>query len=140
MATHSSILAWKIPCTKEEPGRLQSIGLQKVGHDGSNLAHMRHPLIKLFHLSNLLQMPNDHRMVDVEFFTTSCVVVRGLPLMNFSIGRSLSPYDSWPLLSSSSRLSYAKLETALQCTLAMYKCIFDVVSCFCCIMTHFQLT
>ena len=28
MATHSSILAWKIPWT-EEPGRLQSIGLQK---------------------------------------------------------------------------------------------------------------
>ena len=32
MATHSSILAWRIPCT-EEPGRLQSIGLQRVGHD-----------------------------------------------------------------------------------------------------------
>ena len=32
MATHSSILAWKIPQT-EEPGRLQSIGLQRIGHD-----------------------------------------------------------------------------------------------------------
>ena len=32
MATHSSILAWKIP-RMEEPGRLQSIGLQRVGHD-----------------------------------------------------------------------------------------------------------
>ena len=32
MATHSSILAWRIPWT-EEPGRLQSIGLQRVGHD-----------------------------------------------------------------------------------------------------------
>ena len=32
MTTHSSILAWKIPGT-EEPGRLQSMGLQKVGHD-----------------------------------------------------------------------------------------------------------
>ena len=31
MATHSSILAWKIPWT-EESGRLQSMGLQKVGH------------------------------------------------------------------------------------------------------------
>ena len=30
--THSSILAWKIPWT-EELGRLQSIGLQRVGHD-----------------------------------------------------------------------------------------------------------
>ena len=31
MATHSSILAWRIPWT-EEPGRLQSMGLQRVGH------------------------------------------------------------------------------------------------------------
>ena len=32
MATHSSTLAWKISCT-EEPGRLQSIGSQRVRHD-----------------------------------------------------------------------------------------------------------
>ena len=32
MATHSSILAWKIPWT-EEPGGLQSVGLQRVRHD-----------------------------------------------------------------------------------------------------------
>ena len=32
MATHSSILAWKIPWT-EEPVRLQSMGSQRVGHD-----------------------------------------------------------------------------------------------------------
>ena len=43
MATHSSILAWKIPWTEEPgqsmgsqrviPGRLQSMGSQRVGHD-----------------------------------------------------------------------------------------------------------
>ena len=32
MATHSSILAWRIPGT-EEPGGLQSLGSQRVGHD-----------------------------------------------------------------------------------------------------------
>jgi len=32
MATHSSIPTWKIPWT-EEPGRLQSMGSQRVGHD-----------------------------------------------------------------------------------------------------------
>ena len=32
MATHSSILAWKIPWT-EEPGRLRSMGSQRVGHN-----------------------------------------------------------------------------------------------------------
>ena len=32
MATHASIVAWRIPQT-EEPGRLQSMGSQRVGHD-----------------------------------------------------------------------------------------------------------
>ena len=32
MATHSSILAWRIPWT-EEPGRLQSMGSQRIGPD-----------------------------------------------------------------------------------------------------------
>ena len=32
MTTHSSVLAWKIPWT-EESGRLQSLGLQRAGHD-----------------------------------------------------------------------------------------------------------
>ena len=35
MATHSSTLAWKIPRT-EEPGGLQSMGSQRVGHDRSD--------------------------------------------------------------------------------------------------------
>ena len=35
MAPHSSTLAWKIPRT-EEPGRLQSMGLRKVGHELSD--------------------------------------------------------------------------------------------------------
>ena len=37
MATHSSTLAWRIPWT-EEPDGLQSMGLQRVGHDWSDLA------------------------------------------------------------------------------------------------------
>ena len=37
MATHSSVLAWRIPGT-EEPGRLPSLGSHRVGHDWSNLA------------------------------------------------------------------------------------------------------
>ena len=39
MATHSSILAWRIPWT-EEPGRLWFTGLQRVGHDWSDLSPM----------------------------------------------------------------------------------------------------
>ena len=37
MATHSRILAWRIPWT-EEPGRLQSIVSHRVGHNSSDLA------------------------------------------------------------------------------------------------------
>ena len=37
MAPHSSTVAWKIPWM-EEPGRLQSMGLHRVGHDWSDLA------------------------------------------------------------------------------------------------------
>ena len=33
MATHSSILVWRILWTPEEPGRLQSMGSQRVGHE-----------------------------------------------------------------------------------------------------------
>ena len=40
MATHSSILAWRI-LWPEEPGRLPSLGSHRVGHNWSDLAHMR---------------------------------------------------------------------------------------------------
>ena len=45
MATHSNILAWRIPGT-EEPSRLQSMGLQRVRHDWSNFACSMHPGIR----------------------------------------------------------------------------------------------
>ena len=48
MATHSSILAWEIPWA-EEPGRLQLIGLHRVGHDGSDLAHTHDNVIIASH-------------------------------------------------------------------------------------------
>ena len=39
METHCTVLAWRIPWT-EEPGGRQSIVLQRVGHDWSNLARV----------------------------------------------------------------------------------------------------
>ena len=44
MSTHSSILAWKIPWT-EEPGGLQSMGSQRVGHDWATNTHICIPHI-----------------------------------------------------------------------------------------------
>ena len=40
MTTHSRILAWRIPRT-EEPGRLQSMGSQRVAHDSVTITHMQ---------------------------------------------------------------------------------------------------
>ena len=47
---------------------------------------MRHPFIKLFHLSNLLQILKNCRMFDIELFSKSLVVVRGSTLIMLSIG------------------------------------------------------
>ena len=47
MATHSSILAWRIPGT-EEPGGLQSTGLQKVGHNFTLCHHYCYLSLTLF--------------------------------------------------------------------------------------------
>ena len=45
MAAHSNILAWRIPWT-EEPGRLQSMGLQRVRHDSAAAERLSH--VELF--------------------------------------------------------------------------------------------
>ena len=45
MATHSSILAWRIPWT-EEPGELQSIGSQRVRHSLENNTVFKYALLK----------------------------------------------------------------------------------------------
>ena len=60
MATHSSVLAWRIPGTGE-PGRLPSMGLHRVGHDWSDLAaafHNKHHTIS-YNLPNLSRREHD---------------------------------------------------------------------------------
>ena len=49
MATHSSILAWKIPWT-EEPGGLQSMDLQRVGHDWATSLHFTSYILYIIQL------------------------------------------------------------------------------------------
>ena len=48
MATHSSVLAWRIPGTGE-PGGLPSMGSHRVGHGGSDLAAAAASVSYLFH-------------------------------------------------------------------------------------------
>ena len=57
MATHSSILAWKIPFFQERGG-LQSVGLQRIGHDW--VTSLSHSLTILLCLSSQSQAPWDH--------------------------------------------------------------------------------
>ena len=65
MATHSSVLAWRIP-EPGEPGELPSLGSHRIGHDWSDLAAWSsdgvHVLMCLFviHMSSLLKRPFKH--------------------------------------------------------------------------------
>ena len=54
MATHSSVLAWRIPWT-EEPGGLPSMGSHRVGHDWSDLAAAAAP--KEYFQPSIIRMP-----------------------------------------------------------------------------------
>jgi len=53
MATHSSILAWKIPWMVE-PGRLQSMGSQRVGHDRATSLFHFHTVIHMYRINNII--------------------------------------------------------------------------------------
>ena len=59
MATHSSILAWRIPWT-EEPGRLQSMGSQRVGHNWATSLHFTslHFISSLMGMASEMQVPS----------------------------------------------------------------------------------
>ena len=73
IATHSRILAWRIPWT-EEPRGLLSMGSQRVGHDWSDSAHAR--IIKweaqIKHFSALTRHGNCGRCADRVVSWTSC--------------------------------------------------------------------
>ena len=77
---------------------------KKSQQDGFFDLHLVHeaPLIQSFHLSNLLQTPNDYGMDDVEFFgnfSYSCKMIS----FDDPLSCLLSTSDSRPLCSSSSR-------------------------------------
>ena len=66
MATHSSILAWRIPWM-EEPGGLQSTGSQRVGHYWATLpspSHANKVMLKI--LQAKLQQYVNHELLDVQ--------------------------------------------------------------------------
>ena len=104
---------------------------------------MGRPLIQLFHFSNLLWMPNDHIMVDVEFFGSFlCSWKR----TNFGDGSQLVIVNfQWPstaLFIFKAIFSFARLlEPPLHCTFISSSQgeWVAVVSCVYCFMTHLEL-
>ena len=72
-ATHSSILAWRIPWT-EEPGRLLSIGLHRVGHDWSDLACTHYGKLQTNFLANsVFQSSEVIKSCNVKYFRINAV-------------------------------------------------------------------
>ena len=61
MATHSSILVWRIPWT-EEPGRLQFIGSQRVGHDWATSLSLsfQYSITCIYHISFIHSCVSGH--------------------------------------------------------------------------------
>ena len=81
MATHSSILAWEIPGT-EEPGELQSMGLQRVGHDWACMPEKTETSsVYMTHICQS-QSPNSFLpltpLVSMHLFSTSVSLVSAL--------------------------------------------------------------
>ena len=69
---------------------------------------MRLPLLDLFHLSNLLHMISDLRIVDVEFFSIFSCSSKWISFDD-PLNRLLSTSDGWPLLIFKTLVSFAKL-------------------------------
>ena len=80
MATHSSILAWRIPWT-EEPGGLQSMGLQRAGHDWATFTSLHIPRKK-----------RKTDMVDSYQYQPWCAPSRSCDKRGWLIKRNVSNY------------------------------------------------
>ena len=86
MTTHSSILAWKIPWT-EEPGRLQSMGSQRVGHNWvtEHTQHTHGACKRVTTYMTLCVCARARAISHVQLFGTLWTVVCQTPLsMGFS--------------------------------------------------------
>ena len=114
MATHSSIPAWRIPWT-EEPGGLQSMGSQRVGHNRSDLA--------CTHISLLL--PHDNFIINLgaesnTHYYLIVTVVRnpGIAYMH-PLTQRLVKLPSWCQLGLRSHLSPARGRNCFQAHMAV---------------------
>ena len=97
MATHSSILAWEIPWT-EEPGGLQSMGLQRVGHGRETEQIQQHTCSKcitysvikteythLINLQMISRIPKHHHKIPLM----QCLIFPPMKLLTILILNSI---------------------------------------------------
>ena len=102
MATNSSTLAWKIPWM-EEPGRLQSMGSLRVGHDWSDLAAAAnlikfHSVYLIFKELKFLHIVFARKVSHERFSDLMGNILFSKWKNKFSICRLiLAPYDLWLL-------------------------------------------
>ena len=115
MATHSSILVWEIPWM-EEPGRLQSMGSQRVGHDwvtnnNSRITRTSVQFSSVTHLFLTLQLHAAHqasllvtnspsllRLMSIELVMPSNYLILCHPLLMPSIFPSIRVFSNEPVL------------------------------------------
>ena len=115
MATHSSVLAWRIPETGE-PGGLPSMGSHRVGHDWSDLAAAAASFINSLlinqqcKINHVLYLKNTRQQQRTDFFfqgasveiaktsfpKTSGNVLSSVVYMHWPSGQCLSPMSHWP--------------------------------------------
>ena len=105
MAIHSSILAWRIPWTEELNG-LQSMGLQRIGHNQSqsNWVHMHVPVVVIHSLSRvwLFVTPRTAARQTSLSFTVSWSLLKSCPLSQWcqptisSVAHLSSCFQSFP--------------------------------------------
>ena len=111
MATHSCILAWRIPRT-EESGGLQSMGLQRIGHDWvtSTLHMLRNVMRHLFlNLCNVCSWSTtEKKLSEQESTVWTSVAARRLTMGDRGVSRLVSVLLSSASLSLSLPLSLTK--------------------------------
>ena len=97
MATHSSTLAWKIP-RMEEPGRLQSMGSQRVGHDWATKLSLSFLLYTTTHTTVKINLKSERNQ------PYKLMYYKITSIWNFRKGTTVSWAD--PLLNAEGRCRY----------------------------------
>ena len=124
MATHSSIIAWSIPCT-EEPGRLQSMGLQRVRHKLNDF-HLFLLLLYQLHLRSSgirpqwLGTPGLQNRVNKRWESNHQILL----IFSFcAFASQLTPSSSREYLKCSQQLSVCVCVCVCACVLVIQSCL-----------------